>query len=41
VSRGHRGVLVVPHKQSMLARWPPKTPQQRAEQPRSTSQVTI
>ena len=23
VSRGHRGDLVVPHKQRILARWPP------------------
>src|SRR6478752_7960105 len=26
VSRDHRGDLVVPHKQRILARWPPTTP---------------
>lgn len=41
MSRGHRGLLIVPHKQSMLARWPPKTGQKHPKQSRSTPQVTI
>jgi len=41
VSRGHRGVLVVPHKQRMLARWPPTITQKRRTQTPSAPKITI
>lgn len=39
--RGHRGVLVVPHKQRMPARWPPKIAQKRRNQAPPSPKITI